>query len=378
MKARSDFESTLLRTRLANQRLGRGEAEGPAALVRWLGAVQAQDFAGGVWAIGLRLAGAAISAAEVEAAIAARAIVRSWPMRGTLHFVPAEDLRWMLRLLAPRVAAGLGWRDRQLGLDPQSYARADGILTRALEGGRSLTRPAAYAELERGGIATGGQRGIHLLAGLALGGRLCFGARAGKQPTFVLLDEWIPAARDARLDDDEAFARLAETYFRGHGPATLADFAWWTGLRVVEARRAIEIAGARLRCETRGEVARYEAAEATPSRRRTRGPAVELLPPWDEYLVGYRDRSAALGHLPDHDERRLELLGRPLVLVDGRAHGCWRRELGPAEVRVGVELWEAPRAEVVEAIERQAARYAAFLGRELRLRFAGPTKRRQP
>lgn len=379
MTKRIDPETAILQARRAHQRLGSSGADSPADLVRWLGAVQAQDYAGGVWAVGMRVAGAATRQADVEAAIAAREIVRSWPMRGTLHFVPAEDLRWMLRLLAPRVTAGLGWRDRQLGLDGESHARAARVLVRALEGGRSLTRAAAYAELERGGIATGAQRGIHLLAGLAMSGLLCFGAREGKQPTFVLLDEWIPPARDAKLDDEEGFARLAETYFRGHGPATLADFAWWTGLRVAEAKRAIEIAGPRLRCERRDEVARYVAAGTgsaggtRAARRRSQGPAVELLPPWDEFLVGYRDRGAALGHLPDHDERRLELLGRPIVLVDGRARGSWRRELGKDDVRVSVELWrerEAPEAEWVEAIERAARRYAAFLGRELRLRFA--------
>lgn len=388
MTKRIDPETELLRVRLARQRLGSAGAQSPAELVRWLGAVQAQDFAGGVWAVGMRVTGATVTHADVEAAIAARAIVRSWPMRGTLHFVPAEDLRWMLRLLAPRVAAGVGWRDRQLGLDGESYARAARVLVRALEGGRSLTRPAAYAELERGGIATGAQRGIHLLAGLAMNGVLCFGAREGKQPTFVLLDEWIAPARDAELDDEEAFARIAETYFRGHGPATLADFAWWTGLRIAEAKRAIEIAGAGLRCERRDGVERYvcagteSASGGRLARRRSRGPAVELLPPWDEFLVGYRDRGAALGHLPDHDERRLELLGRPIVLVDGRARGSWRRELGQSDVRVSVELWGAAEETdevLIEAIGRTAGRYAAFLGRELRFRFtrrAAKTKRR--
>jgi hypothetical protein len=320
-----------------------------------------------------------VTEAGVKAAIAAREIVRSWPMRGTLHFVPAEDLRWMQRLLVPRITAGLGWRDRQLGLDAASYDQAAEILGRALEGGRRLTRPAAYAELERGGVAAAGQRGIHILGYLAMTGRLCFGEKEGKQPTFVLLDEWVPEKRSTAIDDDEGLARLAETYFRGHGPATLADFAWWTGLRLVEAKRAIEIAGARLRCETRDGVARYTAADAaTAPRRRANGPSIELLPPWDEYLVGYRDRSAALGHLPDHDERKLELLGRPIVLVDGRARGAWRRELGKGDVRLSVELWGTEDDGVQEAIERKAERYAAFLGRELRFRISRRRGRSKP
>jgi hypothetical protein len=337
--------------------------------------VQAHEFTGGLWAVGMRLAGSAASEAGVETAVAAREIVRSWPMRGTLHFVPAEDLRWMLRLLTPRIAAGLGWRDRQLGLDEVEFTKAAKILTRALEGGGSLSRPAAYGELERGGVSPGGQRGIHILGALALNGLLCFGAREGNQPTFVLLDEWIPAAGSAAIGDDEALARLAERYFRGHGPATLADFVWWSGLRVGEARRAIEIAGDALESATHDGTTRYSVGAAVARKRRA--PSAELLPPWDEFLVGYRDRTAALGHIADHDERKLELLGRPIVLVDGRARGAWRRELKPGAVRVSVELWEALNAEEIGAIESTAARYAGFLRRELQLSLAKSRRRRR-
>ncbi len=367
MTRHSDLVSDLVRRRLASQRLSGAGAESPLDLVRWMGAVQAQDFAGGLWGVGLRSRGAV--EAEVEAAVAARSIVRTWPMRGTLHFVPAGDVRWMLRLLTPRVLAGSSGRNRQLGLDERDFAKAQRILTRALGGGRALTRPAAYAELERGGVSPAGQRGIHVLGNLAQRGVLCFGARQGKQPTFVLLEEWLPAAaRD--LSGDEALATLAGRYFRGHGPATLADFAWWTGLRVAEARRAIEAAGRALRGDSWGSVTTYSSADSAAQGRppRSRGPSAALLPSWDEYLVAYRDRSAAVGHLADHDERRLELVGSPILLVDGRARGTWRRELSTQAVRVRASPWTPLSGSEQRAVDRAAARYAAFLGRELDLR----------
>ena len=357
--------------RLSRQLLAGAGAASPADVVRHFGAVQAQDWSGALWAVGLRSAGA-LRDADVEAAIAAREIVRSWPMRSTLHFVPAEDLGWMLALLAPRALSGLRWRLAQLGLDEKELARARRILTRALRGGRALTRPAAYAALERAGVSTAGQRGINILGALAQGGVLCFGPRDGKQPTFVLLDEWIPRGR--ALSGDEALAELAARYFRGHGPATLADFAWWSGLTVAAAKRAIEAAAPWLAEEPSGEGKLWTAAgEREPASKGARTSRAHLLPPWDEWLVGYRDRSAAVGHVDGHDARRLELLGSPIVIVAGRARGKWRRELRPEGVRVTVELWdELPRRELAgarRAVKAAAERYAAFLDHSLELRL---------
>src|SRR4029079_19390978 len=152
----------------------------------------AQDYAGGLWGIGLRVDGAV--QADVERAIADATLVRSWPMRRTLHLVAGEDLRWMLRLLTPRQLALSAGRHRQLGLAEGDFARAGRLWMRALRGGARLTRAGAYEELRRGGVAPDGQRGIHVLADLAQQGLLCFGPREGKQPTFVLLEECVAGA----------------------------------------------------------------------------------------------------------------------------------------------------------------------------------------
>lgn len=309
-----------------------------------MGAVQAQDYPGSLWAVGQRLKGATES--TIEDAIADRSIVRTWPMRGTLHFVSARDVRWMLRLLTPRVLAGLKWRIRQLELDAPALARARRILEIALRGGRRLTRPAAYAALQAGGVSPAGQRGIHVLAHLALEGVLCFGPREARQPTFVLLEEWVPAGPE--VPREVAMARLAERYLASHAPATVQDFAWWSGLTVKDAQQAMAAARP-------APAVRSRAAAA---------PGAHLLPPWDEYLVAYRDRSAAYG--PAAARRNpLGVLGNSLVVIDGRVRGAWRRSLSPARVQVQLQLWDRATAAERDAVHRAVQRYARFLGREI-------------
>jgi hypothetical protein len=349
-------ETALLRRRLATQQLASPALRSPLELVRHLGAVQAQDYPGGLWGIGLRLAGA--TQADVERAIESAEIVRTWPMRRTLHFVPGEDARWMVRLLAERQLAGAGYRYRALGLGDDDFARAARVLTRALRGRPRLTRAAAYEALRKGGVAPEGQRGMHVLAHLAQAGLICCGPREGSQPTFVLLEEWVPRAADPPRD--EALATLARRYFGGHGPATLHDFVWWSGLRVAEARRAIEAAGSALVEERHGEVSLWASADTDAVAARARTPAA-LLPPWDEYLVAYRDRAAPTRTLPAQLASPLQYLGKPLLLVAGQVRGAWRRQVRPSAVRVTLEPWAELAPGERRALRRAGARYREFL-----------------
>ena len=333
----------IARERLARQQLVRPRFTNAADLVRWFGAVQAQDYLGSLWAIGQRLSGA--TEASVEAAIAARAIVRTWPMRGTLHFVPAEDARWMLKLLTPRVVARSAGRYRELALTAKDFARAERVLVRALRGGRQLTRPDVYTTLARGGVSPDGQRGIHILGHLAQHQVLCFGPRQGRQPTFVLLDEWVPRPKD--LPRDEALATLATRYLASHGPASVQDFAWWSGLPMRDARLALEAARATDRERTRAAAKRL--------------PMALLLPPWDEYVVAYRDRTHALRA---DDPANAMAIGKPLIVINGRVRGAWRRELTPSSARLVLDPWTQFTASERAAIARAIERYARFLGRQ--------------
>jgi hypothetical protein len=350
-------QPTIGRQRLASQWIAASPARSPGEVVRHLGAVQAQDYLGALWAVALRAPG--VAEQDVERALSERRIVRTWPMRGTIHFVAPEDVRWMLALLAPRVVQRSQGRLRQLGLDAATLRASETAVARSLEGGKQLTRPALYALLEAAGIATGGQRGIHILGQLAHAGLICFGAREGKQPTFTLLDEWVPAA--APRPRDEALAALALRYFTGHGPATLQDFIWWAGLTVADARAGLGAVAEQLVQMQVAGLAYYGGGDET-SGAPEEGRAF-LLPPFDEFLVAYRDRSASL----DPAYNTLIVPGgngifNPIAVIDGRVVGTWKRMLRPGEVVISfspfVPLPERQLAALRDAVEP----YSRFLG----------------
>lgn len=344
----------LSQRRLHNQALVATKFANPADVVRWLGAVQAQEYLGALWAIGLRTSGATES--SVEQAIADRHVVRTWPMRSTLHFVAAEDVHWMLDLLTPRVVAGAaGWLQRRFGVDPKVVSRSADVVARALEGGRRLSRGAIYQALNAARIPTAGGRGPHLVWSLAHRGIICYGPREGKQQTFVLLDEWIPRAK--LLPREEALARLAQRYFTSHGPATAHDFAWWSGLRLRDVAEGIALVRERLASfELAGRT--YWTSPSSPNAARATRAAL-LLPPFDEFTVAYRDRSAVLSAADARRVRGLDLL-RPTIVINGRVVGHWstRRSNGAHKIRL------EPFALLSESARRAAAaaqrRYATF------------------
>jgi hypothetical protein len=315
--------------------------ERPVDVVRALVAVQAQDYGAGLWAIGQRTSGA--TRADVERALADREIVRTWPMRGTLHVVAREDVHWLLALLAPRVIKRAASRHRQLGLDAKTFSKSRALFEKELVG-TSMTRPELFEILARAKISPKDQRGIHILGALAMERVLCFGAHRGKQPTFALLDEWVPKSRV--LDGDEALAELARRYFVGHGPASVDDFAWWTGLNLTEARRALESVRGELESHVVGEVT-YWSGPLTSAKPGT----AHLLSAWDEYTVGYRDRSAILD--ARYVTKSLNALAW-CVAVDGRLVGLWRRDKGRVTIEPFGKLGAA------RAIDRAIARYTAF------------------
>jgi len=359
----------LAQQRLRTQRLtGRG-FETPAEAVRWFGAVQAQEYWGGLWALGLRTTGA--TEASVEQAIAERKIVRSWPLRGTLHFTTPEDLRWMLKWLAPITLARVASRFRQFDLDAPIFARSATAIVKALEGGRQLTRAQLYARLERARVATGAGRGSHVLFRLANDGLICFWTHDGKQPTFALLDEWLPASRI--LDRDEALAELARRYFTSHGPATLQDFTWWSGLPAGDARRGVEAARVKAPHLTPSHAAPRTAAPRTSARRTSHSalrssssrPHVVLLPPYDEYTVAYKDRSAALD--PKHAAATRNGIFSPAILIDGRIAGLWARGFTPSGVTIALRPLARLTTAESRAIAAAAGRYGRFLGLPARI-----------
>lgn len=341
--------------RLHTQRLAGPKFPTPAAVVAFLGAVQAQDFFPALWALGLRTERA--TEASVEQAITDRQLVRTWPLRGTIHFVTPADVRWMLQLSAPR-ALKMNARHRELGLDEATFAQARRVMERALGDGQPRPRPALRQALDDAGISTAGQRGIHLLGRLAQEGLICIGPRQGKQQTFVWLDAWLPPA--PALTRDEALAELARRYFTSHGPATIADYAWWSGLAPAEARAGLEMVKPELTQATAGEQIYWSApassGEAAPS------PTAHLLPVYDEYTVAYKDRSAILS--PEYAAREDSGNGifRAPMLIDGQIVGTWTRQLRKGTVIISPHPFRSLSDVEAEALAGAAERYGAFLG----------------
>jgi hypothetical protein len=310
--------------RLAAQHIAGPAFESPVEAVRWLTAMQAQDYPGALTSIALRTTQR--TRASVEAALTAGEVVRSWPMRGTLHFVAAEDLHWMLGLTSERMIAGAAARRAALELDTPAIEHARELAIGALQGGKRLRREALLAVWDAAGLLTAPQRGYHLIWHLAQTGTLCLGPVSGAEQEFVLLDEWVPGPR--RLEREEALGEWILRYFRSHGPATLKDFAWWTKLTIKDAKIGLAIARPQLeRIEVEG--AEYFMDPATPALLESNYDCAEgtfLLPGFDEFLLGYQDRSAAL---PREYAGRIVPGGNgmflPTVIYAGEVVGTWKR-----------------------------------------------------
>jgi len=343
--------------RLVNQRIASNTTGNIAELVAHLGAMQAQDYEGALWAISLRVAGS--TRHDIEQVIAERKIVRTWPMRGTLHFVAAQDIRWMLKLLAPRSIAGQRLHDQQLELDEKTYARCYKALVSNLQGDHQLTRNEAMLVLEREGIATKGQRGYHILKKAAQDGLICFGMPRGRQQTFALLDEWVTVSQD--ISREEALAKLAQQYFASHGPATLRDFVWWSGLLVADARAGLEAVKAQF-SELKIEDQTY-LSPGNISNQRNGSSEIYLLPGFDEYMLGYRDRGAALA--PHHSQKIVpgnNGVFLPTIVIGGKIAGLWTRKIKAKSVAITSKPFEPLSPAQQSAFRAAAERYSAFLG----------------
>ncbi len=331
----------------------------PADVVLQLGAMQAQDYPASLWAIGLRLPGTTESA--IEQAITDRLIVRTWPMRGTLHFIPAADVRWMLQLMTPRIIAQSASRHKQLELDSATFALSQDVFIQALQGGRVLTRNQMFEVLQNSGIPTTGQRGIHILMYLAQIGLLCFAPRQDKQFTFTLLDEWLPPAPTRTLSRDEALATIAQRYFTGHGPATLKDFVRWTGLTVADAKIGLEAVKSQfIQQEVAAET--YWMPPSAPHNSEAQV-TVHLLPAFDEYLVGYKDRTAVLA--PQHAMRVIpgsNGMFNPVIISQGQVIGTYKRTLRKNTVIIQPALFRPFTPAEQDSFHIAAHRYAHFLG----------------
>jgi hypothetical protein len=337
-----------------------------AGVAAWMGALQAQDLDSVLWSLGARLP---LTRTDIEAALEGRDVLRTWPLRGTIHLVPSRDARWMVQLTGARALSRAARRRSSLGLSEQVAHRAVDVLAAALAGGGRLTRSQCLAALETAGIGVEGQRGYHLLWYACQTGVTCIAANVGGEQSFALLADWAP---DPHLPDrDEALGILALRYFRGHGPTTVQDFAGWAGLPMGDARLGVTAAGEAL------TAVQVDGADMMLAPAALSGPVLEpdpdrvlVLPGFDEYLLGYKDRAWML----DPEQERAIIPGRngvfqPTVVSGGRVVGTWRRSRTSQRTRVTVQplvpLDDAQRERVVDAF----GQYAHYLVEPVEVRW---------
>lgn len=351
--------SEIPHARLHHQRLTSPRFKKPVDVVRWLGAVQAQEYAPAKWAIGQRMRRA--TDGDVERAFAEGSILRTHVLRPTWHFVAPEDIRWMLELTGPRIKTAIASYARSAGLDQSAFKRSGRLLKSALDGRRQLTRAALREAFQRERLPTTGIRFILMLMRAELDGLICSGSRAGKEFTYALLDDRAPGI--PALTRNQALAELARRYFTSRGPATLQDFVWWSGLTTGDARTAIDLAASDLSREVIDDVVCWlpSSWRAVP---RSAG-AAHLLPVYDEYLVAYRNRAAALD--PRYSKRSTNLLFGSTMVVNGRVVGTWKSTRGKDETLVTLSPFAPLIGSVRRAMDDAARRYGTFLGQSVRV-----------
>ncbi len=348
--------TALVANRLSSHLIASPAKPTPAEAVAWLGAMQAQDYNAALWAVGLRTQDATLN--SVSAALAARTFLRTWLLRGTLHVVAAADIHWMLALVAPRLIAGNARRYSQLELDEATLTRSNALLSRALQDSTQLTRHELLAHLEQQGISTQGQRGYYMLVHAALSGLICQTTAERSNSTFHALP---PAPPELAVTDRETLlAALAQRYFSSHGPATLHDFVWWSGLTMGEARTGLELAKTTLLGETIGKQTYWQSAQNGDHDHAL--PAACLLPAFDEYLLGYSERNAILD---PENAPRVSPGGNgvfyPMVVIDGRIVGTWKASRKKHQLEITASPFTPFSAAETHACQQAAARYSAFL-----------------
>ncbi len=341
--------------RLNNQLLAGNKSIKPGEVVRWLGAVQAQDYATAKWSLGLRMQNATDE--DIENAFNDGAFLRTHVMRPTWHFVMPEDIRWMLELTAPRVKSLLAHYDRRLELTKRLLSRCGSTIAKALRGGHHLTRAELAGRLEEDGIEARGQRLGHIVMHAELDGLICSGPRRGKQFTYALLDERAPERKE--IGRDEARATLALRYFSSHGPAQLKDFAWWSGLSARDVQEALDSVESKLASETLDNKTYYflPTTDMKPE-----SPTAFLLSIYDEYTIAYKDRSDMS---EGRDIERMISMGNALtavMIMNGKVVGTWKRVLKKNAVEISLQPFRELGESEKEAFESEVARYGRFLG----------------
>jgi hypothetical protein len=325
-------------------------------LVSYLGAMQAQDYSMAKWAAGVRISGSTENI--VEQAINRGDIIRTHLLRPTWHMVSADDIHWILELTAPHIKRSMTARHKELEITGEILTKSNRLIINALSGNRQLTREELVKKFEDAGIVLGNNRAAHLLLCAELDGFICSGATRGRLPTYALLSERVPLK--SACSRDEALARLALRYFTSHGPATLQDFTWWSGLPAGDAREALNMVKPSFSEETLDSETYWMPDSLDTSL--AHHASAFLLPAFDEFLISYKDRRASL---PEGNQAKAVSsngIFRPVIVADGQVVGIWKKINRSGKITVALEYFKKPPKTFAEKIDAAVHAYQKFLG----------------
>lgn len=347
--------------RLVNQHIASGNHFTPKQLVSAMGAMQAQDFAMVRWAIGLRLPGSTIS--EINEAVDSGELIRTHLLRPTWHFVVADDLRWMLSLSAQRIKATLKYRQHFLSLTPDILAKSNAVINDLLKG-KHLSKEEISVRLKKESIDTDENRISHILLWAELSEIICSGIMKANKPTYTLIEERVPA--QANPGKEEMLRKLASRYFTSHGPATINDFAWWSGLSVREIRTSLELASGELESSEVDKTLYWFGKDLRQVSGESRA---WLLPAYDEFIISYVDRTSVLSQ--PYNKKAISSNGifRPVVILGNHVAGLWRPVKVKDSIMVELNLFKKVVKSERTAIESAAESYGRFLGKKTEVKY---------
>lgn len=345
----------IITTRLANQQLIKTDLKTPKEVVAWMGAMQAQDFNMGKWAVGIRLPG--ITDREVEEAVNKGDIIRTHILRPTWHFVSSDDVYWMLKLTSSRIKAAVNAYNKSLALTPDFVLKANLAITKFLEKEPNQTREELGSKLEGIGIPTARPLLTHIMYHAEQDGIVCNGIVRGKKQTYDLLENKVP--KPAEISRDEALHKLAYKYFRSHGPATLQDFIWWSGLTITEARKAVESIQKEFVFEN-VDSQTYILHESVIDYKLI-GEHVHFLPAFDELFVSYKDRKEILAL--EHQKKVIVSNGvfKPTIFKDGEVIGIWNRIVRKSGVTAESSFFKKPHSSLNKLIKKASEDFDVFM-----------------
>ncbi len=354
-------QKDIAKLRLTSQQIANPKIKSAKEILNWMGAMQAQDFNMVKWAMGLRLNNS--TEKSIDAAIDSGEIIRTHVLRPTWHFVSAENIFWMLELTAPRLKASMKGRYKQLELTEEVFKKCNKIIEQFLNSGKHATRKELVSELNRSKIATDENRASHILLNSELEKIICNGKMKGKQTTYALLSERIPQTK--RLYKEEALRELASKYFESHCPATLHDFVWWSGLSVTDAKNAVELIIDQFVSEKiNSSEYLFPNSSSIPKKFKE---SVFLLPAFDEFLISYKDRTAAIAG--EHQEKAFSKNGIfwPTVVVNEQVSGLWKREIKKDILIIEVRFFDKKNNVTKSDLKKASDRLASFLGLKINM-----------